>query len=200
MLAASLHPATRLLIWLATLIAAQCLSGVPLLVALSASLLSGTVVIRRGGRLVWRARWLLCSLFVVFAWGTAGNALWASDWAPTDEGLRDALTHLGRLVLVLMVVAAFLEKMSLSDLLTGTHTALSPFAYLGFDPDRGVVRLMLALRYAETLPRPRDWKALLTMPDTTMEDAVEVRRLGFGWRDFAVAMAVALALCLYCMR
>lgn len=200
MLAASLHPATRLLVWLATLIAVQCLSGGLLLVALSASLLSGSAVICRGGRLVWRARWLLCSLFLVFAWGTAGNAVWPADWAPTDEGLQEALTHLGRLMLVLMVVAAFLEKMALSDLLTATHTALSPFAHLGFDPDRGVVRLMLALRYAETLPRPRDWKALLTMPETTMEDSVEIQSLGFGWHDLAVIMAVVLALSLFCLR
>ena len=195
----SLHPATRLLVWLALLMAAQCLGGIVLLVALFAPLLLGRAVIRRAGRIVWRARWLLCSLFVIFAWGTAGDALWASNWAPTHEGLREAAQHLGRLVLVLMIVAAFLERMSLPDLLAATHTALSPLVRLGIDPDRGVVRLMLALRYAETLPRPRDWKTLLDLPEVTVSEAVEIHRMPFGWRDFAVVAPLALATAFYCL-
>ncbi len=183
-----LHPATRLLVWLNLLIAVQCLSGEALLVALGIFPFLGKRVLRRGGKLVWRTRWLMLSLWVIFAWGTAGEPLWDAAQAPTREGLREAMTHLGRLALVLMAVAVLLEKMSLSDLLAATHTVLAPFERLGLNPDRGVVRLLLTLRYAENLPRPRDWKNLLTVPETPAEEIVEVRAMPFGWRDLAVAM------------
>jgi hypothetical protein len=51
--------------------------------------------------------------------------------------------------------------MPLADLISGSHALLFPFRRCGMDSTRGVVRLMLVLRYVETLPRPRDWKTLL---------------------------------------
>ena len=196
----SLHPATRLLIWLLVLVAVQCLSGAALLAGLCVPLLLGRQVMRRGGKLVWRTRWLLLSLFVIFAWGVAGEPLWASDYAPTFDGLHEALTHLGRLVLVLMAVAAFLEKLSLPDLLAASHAVLGPWRRLGLDPDRGVVRLMLVLRYAETLPRPRDWKTLLDLPEMPLDEQVEIQQMPFGWRDLAAVVPVALAIVFFCLR
>ena len=141
---------------------------------------------RRGGRLIWRARWLLLSLLAVFAWGTAGEALWSSAWAPTHEGMLEASKHLGRMLLVLVLVAAFLEFMPLADLLSATHTLLLPFRRCGMDATRGVVRLMLVLRYVETLPRPRDWKTLLEMPESWTGEVVEIERQAPGWGDALV--------------
>ena len=175
--------------WLLALIAVQTLSGLLLLAGLAGSFLLGPAVIRRGTKLVWRTRWLLLSLCVILAWGTAGDPLWGGagrDMAPTREGLQLAWTHLGRLLLVLMVLAAFLERMSLPDLLTATHTALSPLRRIGLDPDRGVVRLMLALRYAEDLPRPKDWKTLLDFSDAPVCDTVDIHVRPLGAVDRAM--------------
>lgn len=188
-----LHPATRLIVWLFVLIAVQTLSGLALPGAALAASLLGAKVLRRARKLIWRTRWLLLSLFVILAWGTAGNPLWAASYAPTEEGLALAGTHLGRLLLVLLAVAAFLETMSLPDLLTATHTALSPLRRLGLDPDRSVVRLMLALRYAEDLPRPRDWKVLLDVPSPEVCDTVEIQSRSFSAADAGVLLLVALA-------
>ncbi|SDH65843.1 energy-coupling factor transporter transmembrane component T [Propionivibrio dicarboxylicus] len=189
----ALHPATRLIAWIALLIAVQLLSGVVLGAALVLACLAGRRIVRRGMKLLWRTRWLLASLFVILAWGTAGDPLWPSDHAPTYEGLAQAWMHIGRLLLVLMAVAAFLETMSLPDLLTATHAALAPLRRVGFDPDRGVVRLMLALRYAEDLPRPRDWTVLLDDSVTVDCGSVDIhsQRLG-GW-DAVVLAAIVLA-------
>lgn len=196
----SLHPATHLLIWLLVLVVVQCLSGAALLAGLFVPLLLGRQVIQRGGKLVWRTRWLLVSLFVILAWGVAGEPLWPADYAPTVEGLQEAAKHLGRLLLVLMAVAAFLEKLSLPDLLAASHALLGPWHRLGLDPDRGVVRLMLVLRYAETLPRPRDWKTLLDLPEIPLDEQVEIHQMPFGWRDLAAVVPMALAIVLFCLR
>jgi energy-coupling factor transporter transmembrane protein EcfT len=169
------HPATRLAGWLALLIAVQCLSGPALPAACLAAPLSGGRVMRRGGRLIWRARGLLISLALILAWGIAGEPLWDGVLAPTHEGIAEALKHLGRLLLVLLTVAAFLENMPLADLLSATHALLAPVRRLGVDTDRGVVRLMLVLRYAETLPRPRDWRSLLLdAPQNSVCEMLEI--------------------------
>ena len=191
-----LHPATRLVVWLVLLIAVQLLSGRFLaLVCLLAPVL-GVRVMRRGGRLMWRARWLLFSLLAVFAWGTAGEVLWNSGWAPTYEGVLEAAKHLGRMLLVLMLVAAFLEYMPLADLLSATHALLLPFRNCGVDATRGVVRLMLVLRYVETLPRPRDWKVLLDAPESLTSEIIEIDRRAAGWGDVWVVAGLVGALLL----
>lgn len=193
-----LHPATRLVVWLVLLIAVQLLSGRFLaLVCLLAPVL-GVRVMRRGGRLMWRARWLLFSLLAVFAWGTAGEALWNSGWAPTYEGVMEASKHLGRMLLVLMLVATFLEYMPLADLISATHALLLPFRRFGLDTTRGVVRLMLVLRYVETLPRPRDWKVLLDAPDSSTSEIVEIEQRAAGWGDVFVMAGLVGGLLFLC--
>lgn len=177
------HPATRLTAWLALLIAVQLLTGTALLAACLLVPVLGVKVAQRGGRLIWRARWLLISLVVVFAWGTAGRPFWDGPFAPTYEGVDEAAKHLGRMLLVLVAVAAFLEFMPLAQLLTATHALLRPFRRFGLDSDRGVVRLMLVLRYVETLPRPRDWKSLLESSDSGVCEAIEIDHHAMGWVD-----------------
>ena len=193
----SFHPTTRLLVWLALLIGVQALSGAALASAFVLLPLGGARVLRRGARLIWRARWLLASLLLILSWGVAGEPLWPGALAPTVEGLREALTHFGRLLLVLFAVAAFLEAMPLPDLLAATHTLLGPLRHLGLDPDRGVVRLMLVLRYVETLPRPRDWRALLKVPVTAVSERVEVDHPALRWTDYLVCVALVAAVFYY---
>lgn len=199
----SLHPATRLSLWLALLIIVQCLNGfalafgLPLAVALL--WVTNAHIPARGVRLIWRARWLLLSLFLVLAWGIAGDPLWAGVLAPTREGLTEALTHLGRLLLVLMIVAALLETLPLPDLLAATRSLMTPIRRLGLDADRGVVRLMLVLRYVESLPRPRDWRTLLDAPTATVDERVEVVAHPVRSVDFAIGIAVVAALAFSCI-
>ena len=196
----TVHPATRLVAWLALLVAVQCLSGTALLLACLGAPLSGRRVMRRGGRLIWRARWLLLSLLLVFAWSVAGEPLWNGSLAPTREGVDEALKHLGRLLLVLVSVAAFLEFMPLADLLAATHALLSPFRRFGVDSDRGVVRLMLVLRYVETLPRPRDWKSLLEISEPVTCEMIEIDHPAMCWSDGCVMAGLLAGLAWFCFR
>jgi energy-coupling factor transporter transmembrane protein EcfT len=199
-LRARVHPATRLIIWLVWLIVVQRLSGIALFAAFLALPLWRRAAISRGLYLIFRARWLLCSLFFVFAWGVAGEALWEGALSPTREGLSEAMLHLARLSLALMSIAAFLETIPFSDLLAATHVLLTPLWRLGLDTDRGIVRLMLALRYVETLPRPRDWKSLLDAPETSDCETIEIDSPALRWIDGSIVAGLAIGLTLFCFR
>ena len=188
----SIHPTIRLGLWLALVFLVQALSGVVLALAISALPMLGGRALRRGGRLVWRARWLLLSLLLVFSWGVAGTPLWSLGFAPTEEGVLEGATHLGRLVLVLMAVATLLEYVSVEDLLSATHVLLKPFRLFGLDPDRGVVRLMLVLRAVESMPRPRDWRVLIAAADASGGERLEVIVQRFRGADYAIALAMLL--------
>lgn len=189
----AVHPVTRVIVWLVFLLAVQCLSGAVLAAVFLLLPLLGIRILKRGSHLVWRTRWLLLSLLVIFSWGVAGEPFWTGAAAPTHEGFREALIHLGRLLLVLMAVAAFLETMPLPDLLAATHTMLRPLRRLGLDPERGVVRLMLVLRYAESLPRPRDWRSLLDAPVSSVNERVEVNYQPPRWTDYAIVLVFSAA-------
>lgn len=193
----SIHPTVRLATWLAVVVFVQALSGVALLWAFAVLPLVGIRVLRRGGRMAWRARWLLLSLVVVFSWGVAGTPLLNLEYLPTKEGLLEGANQLGRLLLALVAVATFLEYVSTADLLAATHVLLKPFRRLGLDPDRGVVRLMLVLRYVEILPKPRDWRTLLDVPNLAIEQHVKVSHRRFCQVDYAVAF-MALIVTVFC--
>jgi len=194
----SVHPTTRLCLWLSLLVVVQCLGGRVLAATFLVLPVLGYRILKRGGRLIWRARWLLLSLFIILAWGIAGDPLWNGVGTPTYEGLSEASIHVGRLLLVLMVVAALLESLPLVDFLAATHFMLSPLRHFGLDPDRGVVRLMLVLRYVETLPRPRDWRSLLDVPTASVSERVEVNYQPLRGQDYALAATFVAAMILAC--
>ena len=197
MSAYSIHPTIRLVLWVAAVLGVQALNGVELVLALVALPVVGGRALRRGGRLIWRARWLVLSLLVVFSWGVSGTPLWSFSFAPTEEGVLEGATHLGRLLLVLVAVATFLEYVSVEELLSATHVLLKPLRFFGLDPDRGVVRLMLVMRAVESMPRPRDWRVLIAATDAAGGECLEVVAQRFRGADYAIAFAMLLV-AVYC--
>jgi len=197
----AVHPSTCLIVWLLLLVFIQGLEGVPLMVALLALPVLGRPALRHFGQLTWRARWLLLSLFVILAWGAAGDPVWDGPMAATREGLIDASTHVGRLLLVLMAVAVLRQRMSQADLLTGLHQLLEPLRRCRLDADRGLVRLLLVLRYLETMPRPRDWRRLLDLPASDGGEWIELADRHMRTRDYlAIALLVVGIVALFCFR
>lgn len=190
---AVVHPSTRLVVWLLVLVAIQGLDDRPLLAALLVLPLFGGGIMRRCGRLAWGARWLFLSLFVILAWGGAGDPVWDGAMAPSREGLLDALTHVVRLLLVLMAVAVLREWMSFPDLLTAAHRLLEPLRHCGVDPERGLVRLMLVMRCIETTPRPRDWRILLDLPASGSSEVFEIADRQFSSRDYLTLVLATFA-------
>lgn len=187
----AVHPTTYLVVWLLLLVASQSLAGQALLVALLLLPLLGRSSLRRLRRLAWRTRWLFLSLLVILSWGSVGEPAWNGALAPTREGLLVAATHLGRLLLALSAVAVLFESMPLATLLTATHRLLEPLRACGVEPERGVVRLMLVLRYLETMPRPRDWRRLLDLPANDGNEVLELVDQRFSWLDAMTMLIVA---------
>lgn len=195
-----MHPASGLLIWLLALVLIQNLEGGLLVAVLLGVLSFGGLAWRRCGRLAWSARWLFLSLFIIMAWGSAGEPAWSGVLAPSREGLVDALTQVGRLSLVLLVVATLRERMPVPELLSGMRCLLTPLRRLGVDPDRGLVRLLLVLRYLETLPRPRDWRSLLDVTTGSSSEVFEIADRPFSWPDYLVVLLVAGSVVAVCIR
>lgn len=196
---AQIHPAHRLACWLLAVVAVQSLSGWLLAVGLACALLLGARIRTRWGRLAWRARWLLASLLAILAWGVAGEPLLADGgaWIPTYEGLAAGGVQLGRLLLVLAAVATLLETTPIDRLMSGGHALLQPLRRFGLDVDRAVVRLTLALHYAERMPAG-DWRSLLD--PTLASDAPAAVRLSSppatarDWLLLGSALAATLSL------
>ena len=195
-----MHPTTHLVVWLLLLVASQCLQGDQLMAALFVLPFFGRAALQRGARLVWRTRWLFLSLFVILAWGAAGEPLWSGVLAPTREGLLDASTHSGRLLLALLAVAVLLERMPVPDLLSATHHLLQPLHRCGVNPERGVVRLLLVLRYLETMPRPSDWRSLLNASASLGDEVIELAERRFSWSDALLMLLVAGVVTTFCLR
>ena len=183
----ALHPASRLLFWLGFVLFIQGLTGLSLLAAFLPPLLCGPCVLVRGGKLVWRARWLLLSLLLILAWSIPGEPLWLSAHAPTQEGVQAALTQLARLLLVLLAVAALMESMTQPELLMAAHVLAWPLRRMGVDVDRALVRLILTLRYVETLPHPRDWRTLLAEAEALPAEIIDLWQVPFGRADLLAA-------------
>lgn len=181
-----MHPSTRLVVWLLMLLLSQGMDDLLLMAAILLLPLFGRSVLSRCWQLAWGARWLFLSLFVILAWGGIGEAAWNGPMAPSREGLLDASTHVGRLLMVLMAVAVLREWMSTADLLTGIHRLLEPMRRCGLDSDRGLVRLLLVLNYIETMPRPRDWRMLLDVPAGSSSEVFELVDHPLSSRDYLI--------------
>lgn len=196
---AQIHPAHRLACWLLAVVAVQSLSGWLLAAAFVCALALGACIRVRWGRLVWRARWLLASLLAILAWGVAGEPLLADggSWIPTYEGVAAGGVQLGRLLLVLAAVATLLETTPIESLMSGCHVLLQPLRRFGLDVDRAVVRLTLALHYAERMPAG-DWRSLLE-PALASDAPATVRLFTPSatrrdWLVLAAALAATLSL------
>jgi len=144
------HPATWLWGWLAGVVLLERLP-LPFLVALVAVLLllAHRRAMQRLQLLLGRARWLLLSLLVLFAFFTPGQ-LAPEPFARaglTLEGAQGACEHVGRLLAILASLALMHERLGTAGLVSGLYWLLAP---VGLDLRRRiVVRLLLMLETAE---------------------------------------------------
>ncbi|HRD90298.1 MAG TPA: CbiQ family ECF transporter T component [Accumulibacter sp.] len=189
-----MHPSTLLVAWLFVVVAIQLLAAEMLLAALLLLPLCGTVALRRWLQFVWRARWLLVSLTLILAWGTAGDAVWDFPLSPSRQGLRDAGKHAGRLVLLLMAVVVLRQQLSLPELLSGSYRLLAPLRRCGVDVDRALVRLLLVLDTLDRLPRPADWRALLAAPASGQPRVLELSDRSLSRRDHLLMALLLISL------
>jgi len=156
-----LHPATQILIWCVLVAAMQFLTPSTLFVtgALVLSLafaLSGHKFVQ----LMRRTRWILFSLWLIYAYSTPGQDVWDVPFSPSLEGLLDGGMQLMRLLVALAGLAILLDRLHRQQLIAGLYSLFAPLEWLGLSRERLAVRLALTLHYAEIamLRETRSWQ------------------------------------------
>lgn len=162
-LSMNLHPATRLLMWLAFALFLPWL-GIPALALVTLGLLPFLIAAQNSAfvKLLRRTRWLLFSIFLVYALATPGVEVVPSlgAFSPTSEGLLNGGLQAWRLAILLAGLALVMAATPGKELMAGIYYLLRPLALLGVASDRIAARIWLTLYYAEqTLHlKPRDWR------------------------------------------
>lgn len=106
-------------------------------------------------KLLFRSRWLLLTLFMIYAFTTPGEYLsgWES-YGLTYEGLHQGALQAIRLIIMLAGLALLLGTTGRDALMAGIYGLISPLRVFKISPDRFTARLWLTLHYVE-LERPQ---------------------------------------------
>jgi hypothetical protein len=187
-----LHPATLLVAW-AGFAFLLPLAPLGVLLGLAAGALSASLLLarRRALSLLRRARWLLLSIAVLFAFATPGLSVpgWPGRLGVTQDGLMLAAEHLARLLILLTSLAVLHEHLRTAGLLTGLHALLAP---LGEQRERIVVRLMLVIEFIEDGDGRTGWRHwLVDVSGGPQSLTLAVRRT--TWPDWLAYALMALA-------
>lgn len=120
------------------------------------TLLAIWLAARRSRQLLWRTRWLLLSLLLLFLFATPGEYLpgLVGQVGVTYEGLAQGGEQIARLLILLLSLALLHEHLGNQGLMTGLYWLLQPFAWR----DVTVVRLMLVLAYVEQKSSVAAWR------------------------------------------
>jgi energy-coupling factor transporter transmembrane protein EcfT len=148
----TLHPSARILVWLVFALFLPWL-GLPALAALTLLLILTLLTHFPGPfmRQLSRTRWLLLSIFLVYALATPGENLLESlgAFSPTREGLHAGTLQVWRLFILLAALSLLLAATPGKQLLSGLLLLLRPWRKLGVPDERIAARVWLTLFYAE---------------------------------------------------
>ncbi len=158
-----LHPATQITLWCLLVTIVQFLPVVGLLMTgggllLLAFLLSGY----KFSQLIRRTRWIMLSLWIIYAYTTPGTPLWDGGLSPAVEGLQAGAVQLVRLMIALAGLAILLDRLHRQQLISGLYSLFVPLQWFGVSRERLAVRLALTLHYAEVgMLRAHSWQESL---------------------------------------
>lgn len=167
-----MHPTAALIIWLSAVLATQSFAYPGLLGLAAAIFLTTPAALRPCWKFVRRGRWLFLSLWLIMAYGKAGEAFADLPWAPTLEGMADADLQAVRLLLMLCCLSWLFARLGHEGLVTALWGLMRPLARCGIDVERAVVRLSLVLESLQTPLPAGAWKQMLaagSVPATQQE-------------------------------
>ena len=151
-----LHPTLKILLLMLLAVMAQH-AGLLLLFSLGWVLVMMAmrwhVVLLR--KLLFRSRWLLLTLLLIYACTTPGEYLPGLESYPlTYEGLHQGVLQALRLTVMLAGLALLLGTTGRDTLMAGIYRLIHPLRHIGVSPDRFTARLWLTLHYVE-VERPQ---------------------------------------------
>lgn len=194
-----LHPATQILIWCLLVATMQFLPAVRLLVAASLVLLMAFALSHRKFiQLLRRTRWVMLSLWLIYAFTTPGDALLDVWFSPSREGVLEGGLQMMRLLAALAGLAILLDRLPRQQLMAGLYSLFMPLQWLGWSRERVAVRLALTLHYAEAamLRASMSWQDNLRSlfePHTEEQKTMELPVYQFMLTD-ACLLAISVSL------
>ncbi|OGT12911.1 MAG: hypothetical protein A2342_07850 [Gallionellales bacterium RIFOXYB12_FULL_54_9] len=163
MFSMKLHPATQIIVWCVLVAAMQFLRPGHLLLAGGFVLLSAFILARHKLlQLLRRTRWIMLSLWLIYAYTTPGLTLLELPYGPSVEGLQEGGLQMMRLLAALAGLAILLDRLHRQQLISGLYSLFAPLQYMGLSRERLAVRLALTLHYAEVaMLRSMSWQESL---------------------------------------
>ncbi|MDD5248592.1 MAG: CbiQ family ECF transporter T component [Rhodocyclaceae bacterium] len=189
------HPATLLLAWAGCALILPLLPLGVLALMLVPALLSALLVARRRTvALLRRARWLLLSIALLFAFSTPGLAVPGplGGLGLTQDGLALAAEQLSRLLLLLVTLAVLHEHLGTAGFVSGLYWLLGPLHGRRGLRERIVVRLMLVVEFVES-GSGAGWRHWLSEDGDSGPQSLSLAIRRPRWRDRLALLAVACA-------
>ena len=187
-----MHPSCALLVCLMAIAVIQFLGHVGLGMVLLVLLARFELVFPRWWALLRRMRWLFLSVWLILAYGTAGEAVFDLAWLPTHEGITEATLHVARLALMLGCLAWLFAALGKNGLQVALTSLLRPLSMRGIATDSLVVRLSLVMEnLREELPKGT-WRRMLEGHAETVDGPTVLRVEVPAWRrmDYVVCVCV----------
>lgn len=149
------NPTVRIICLIAFAAMLHGMREVPLVVC-SGALLFAVLLLRAADfrLLLYRARWLLLSIVLIYAYATPGEYVtnMPDAWAPTYEGLREGGIQALRLAAMLAALSVLLATSGRAQIMAGIYQLMLPFKVFGIQSERFAARLWLTLHYVEHMP------------------------------------------------
>lgn len=109
--------------------------------------------------MIYRMRWFLISLFIVYGWFTPGQPLLGGEGArlaelwPTREGVLAGLLRAALLMAIVAGANLLLRTTSRDELLVAVYGLTRPLAWLGVPRERVAVRMVLVVEALDPVRR-----------------------------------------------
>lgn len=109
--------------------------------------------------MIYRMRWFLLSLFIVYGWFTPGQPLVGSEGArfaelwPTREGAQAGLLRAALLMAIVAGANLLLRTTSRDELLVAVYGLARPLAWCGISRERIAVRMVLVIEALDPVRR-----------------------------------------------
>ena len=193
--AVSLHPAAALLVCVTAIVVIQFLGWLGLALASSVLLLARRDSFSGWWRLLRRMRWLFLSVWLILAYGAAGDAVFDVAWMPTHEGVRNATLHVARLGLMLGCLAWLFATVGNHGLLVALQSLLRPLSEFGLASERLVVRLSLVMQNLQVRLPKGEWRNILGGIGGEPVGPETLRIEARAWRasDYLICLAVLIS-------
>lgn len=164
------------------------LAGIPLLLM--------PTVIKTWLVYIFRAKWLLLTLWLILAYNAPGEAWLDQPWAPTYEGIGEGTLHAARLLVMLMWLAWLFAAQGRSRLVSGLWGLLQPFAFMGLEVERLVVRLTLVLENLQTQQEAGAWRRVLDADARATVGPGSLSLIAVPWSVWDTLVVMACVACL----